>query len=113
MIRRLRVCATTAVAIVLLAISGVAPGGAQATSNAGIDAPALLEESTSKPAIGVNFEPEHPLSPVSQQNAVRAAEDYLEISAFSRQGLIEQLEYGGFSTADATFAVDYITVELE
>ena len=60
MIRQLLVCATTAVAIVLLAISGVAVGGAQATSNAGIDAPAPLEESTSKPAIGVSFEPEYP-----------------------------------------------------
>ena len=47
MIRRLLVCATTAVAIVLLAISGVAAGGAQAASNAGIDAPAPLEESDS------------------------------------------------------------------
>jgi hypothetical protein len=51
------------------------------------------------------------LSPVSQQNAVSAAEDYLKMSAFSRQGLIEQLEYEGYSTSDATFAVDHITVD--
>ncbi|KAA0117403.1 hypothetical protein CIW51_12610 [Mycolicibacterium sp. P9-22] len=33
------------------------------------------------------------------------------MSAFSREGLIEQLEYEGFSAADATFAVDSITVD--
>lgn len=52
-----------------------------------------------------------PMSPVSQQNAVRKAQEYLSMSAFSRQGLIEQLEYEGFSTGDATFAVDSITVD--
>ena len=34
------------------------------------------------------------------------AKDYLEYSAFSYSGLIEQLEFEGFSTEDATFAVD-------
>jgi hypothetical protein len=43
---------------------------------------------------------------VSQQNAYRKAESYLKYSAFSRSGLIGQLEYSGFSTADATYAVD-------
>jgi hypothetical protein len=121
MIRGLLVCTTTAVAAVLLAIGGVAAGGAQAASNAGIDAPAPWEESTnvidsrpeaSQPAIGVKFEPEYPLSPVSQQNAVRKAEDYLDYTAFSRSGLINQLvEFEGFSTEEATFAVDHLTVD--
>ncbi len=43
-----------------------------------------------------------------QKNAVRAAENYLGYTAFSRQGLIEQLEFEDYSTADATFAVDYV-----
>ena len=34
------------------------------------------------------------------------AHDYLRSSAFSRTGLIEQLEYEGFSEGDATYAVD-------
>ena len=54
---------------------------------------------------------ELPMSPMSQQNAVRKAREYLSISSFSRRGLIEQLEYEGFSTADATFAVDSISVD--
>lgn len=53
-----------------------------------------------------------PLSPVSQQNAVRAANNYLSVMAFSRNGLIRQLvDFDGYSTSDATFAVDSITVD--
>lgn len=43
---------------------------------------------------------------VSQRNARREAKSYLEFSAFSRQALIKQLEYGKFSTADATYGTD-------
>ena len=73
----------------LLAISGVVAGGAQAAP----------------------FDPALPLSPASQQNAVQKAKDYLDYTAFSRQGLIKQLEYDHFSTEDAAFAVDSITVD--
>lgn len=52
-----------------------------------------------------------PMSPASQSNAVAKAKDYLEFSAFSRQGLIKQLEYDQFSEDDATYAVDNITVD--
>jgi hypothetical protein len=48
---------------------------------------------------------------VSQENAVESAESYLSYSGFSREGLIEQLEFEEFSTADATFAVDNVTVD--
>jgi hypothetical protein len=40
-----------------------------------------------------------------QENARRSAENYLGSIAFSAQGLIKQLEYEGYSTADATYAV--------
>ena len=43
---------------------------------------------------------------VSQFNAARKAKSYLDMSGFSRSGLISQLEYEGFSTADATFGTD-------
>lgn len=45
---------------------------------------------------------------VSQKNAVRKAESYLSFSAFSRKGLIEQLEFEGFSNADAVYGVDNV-----
>lgn len=48
---------------------------------------------------------------VSQQNALDQAESYLDVSAFSRTGLIEQLEFEGFSNADATNAADSVTVD--
>jgi hypothetical protein len=46
----------------------------------------------------------------AQYNAVKTAESYLKHSGFSRQGLIEQLEYEQFSAADAAYAVDHISV---
>lgn len=51
---------------------------------------------------------EEPAMTVSQENAVATAQDYLDYGAFSRSGLIEQLEFEEFSRADSTFAVDYL-----
>jgi hypothetical protein len=45
---------------------------------------------------------------VSQSNAVESAESYLRFSSFSRSGLIDQLEFEGYSNADATYAVDKV-----
>jgi hypothetical protein len=82
---------------VLLAISGVAAGGAHAGP---------LEPGPSLSPVG-----QLPLSPASQQQAVQKAKDYLGYDAFSRTGLIKQLEYDHFSEDDATYAVDSITVD--
>jgi len=48
---------------------------------------------------------------VSQRNARKKAESYLDVSAFSRKGLIEQLEYSKFSTADATYGTDILRTD--
>ena len=56
-------------------------------------------------------EPAKPTMTMSQQNAVREAESYLRYTAFSRKGLIEQLEFGGFSNTDAVFAVDSLNTD--
>jgi cobyrinic acid a,c-diamide synthase len=45
---------------------------------------------------------------MAQEQAVAKGEEYLDYTSFSRKGLIQQLKYEGFSTAVATFAVDYI-----
>lgn len=48
---------------------------------------------------------------LSQKNAIKAAQDYLEFQSFSRAGLIHQLssEYGSqFPEEDAVFAVEYL-----
>ncbi|WP_258058855.1 Ltp family lipoprotein [Arthrobacter sp. B1805] len=46
-----------------------------------------------------------------QKNAVQSAESYLDYTAFSRTGLIKQLEFEKYSTEDATYAVDNVTVD--
>lgn len=48
---------------------------------------------------------------LAQQNAVGKAKSYVGYQAFSRSGLIGQLEYEGYSTEDATFAVDNIAAD--
>ena len=56
---------------------------------------------------------EAPEYTTAQENAIASAENYLDFSAFSKKGLIEQLssEYGdGFKKADAIFAVNHIDV---
>ena len=48
---------------------------------------------------------------VSQQNAVKKAKQYLKYMAFSKEGLVEQLVYEGFSEDDARYAVEHISVD--
>ena len=51
---------------------------------------------------------------LAMENALSAAQDYLDYSAFSRQGLIDQLssKYGsGFGVEDATWAVSQLSVD--
>lgn len=43
---------------------------------------------------------------LSQKNSIRMAKEFLSVMAFSRSGLIKQLEHGGFSNEDATYGVD-------
>lgn len=63
------------------------------------------EEPESAPSIGL-FGP--------QANAARSAQQYLDMTGFSRRGLIEQLSSdagNGYDVADATAAVDSLTVD--
>jgi Host cell surface-exposed lipoprotein len=81
---------------------------ANASASHAPKAPPAPTSTTAKP------KPPPPAKPkltVSQENAVAKAEDYLAYTAFSRSGLIEQLEFDQFSKADATYAVDHITVD--
>ncbi|WP_347461043.1 Ltp family lipoprotein [Acinetobacter sp. ANC 7454] len=57
--------------------------------------------------------PEAPNLTGPQKNAIRSAKQYLSFTAFSREGLIQQLSssYGdGYDVADATVAVDSLDV---
>jgi hypothetical protein len=69
---------------------------------------------TTPPVTTPSPPPSTPSLTASQQNAVREAQQYLATSAFSRQGLIDQLSssYGsGYSVADATAAVDSLNAD--
>ena len=44
---------------------------------------------------------------MGERNALESAKSYLNSSAFSYSGLIEQLEFEGYSTSEATYAVDH------
>ena len=51
---------------------------------------------------------------VAQKNAIKAAQNYLDLSGFSRAGLIEQLSSkagDGFKRADAVFAVNHVKAD--
>ena len=41
-----------------------------------------------------------------EQNVLNRANDYLEFMSFSRSGLIDQLEFEGYTTSEAEYAVD-------
>ncbi|MCU7730924.1 Ltp family lipoprotein [Actinoplanes sp. KI2] len=52
---------------------------------------------------------------VEEQNAIRSAQSYIEFSAFSRKGLIEQLSSDGgdgYSVKAATYAVDSLHINF-
>ncbi|MCO5314953.1 MAG: Ltp family lipoprotein [Solirubrobacterales bacterium] len=69
---------------------------------------ATMNEPTNEQATGAKPAPS--MSP-GQEQALRSAKEYLEFSAFSRAGLIEQLSSsagGGFSRADATYAANHV-----
>lgn len=48
---------------------------------------------------------------VAQQNAVRKAEEYLNVMPFSKSGLIEQLEFEGFTNEEAVYGVNNVSVD--
>jgi hypothetical protein len=56
--------------------------------------------------IAVTAEAPKPVLTVGQENAIKKAKSYLDLSGFSRTGLISQLEYEGFAPEDSAFAAD-------
>lgn len=45
---------------------------------------------------------------VSQKSAIRQANSYIRVSGFSRSGLIEQLEFVGFTNEQANYGADSV-----
>ena len=97
-------------------------GGSKTNSVAGTTpapSPAVTAAATAKatPAAVAKAAPTVAAGPTltnQQQNAARSAQSYLDFTAFSRQGLIDQLSspYGDkYSVQDATIAVDSLKVD--
>jgi len=73
--------------------------------------PELKPTPTPKPIVEEEPEPELEseltlTETVSQKNALAKAKDYLNYSAFSHDGLVEQLEYEQFSHSDSIYGAD-------
>jgi hypothetical protein len=99
------VAPTTQEAPTTAAASSRAPvAGTSAPTSKSVPAPAPKPAPAPAPAPVPNVT-------VSQQNALRAARDYLDYTSFARTELIDQLKYEGYSTSDATWAVDSLNVD--
>ncbi len=96
--------------LAVIAVIGSVTGGD--SGNGGTAAPSSTASSSSSTTAAPSAPPAASSNLTrSQQNAIRSAEDYLSFTAFSRKGLIEQLQFEGYSTEDATLAVDSIVVD--
>lgn len=84
--------------------SSKAPEAQNVTSEQPTEAPQSVAESSAvEPETPVNTEPNMTMG---QENALRSAKDYLDFTAFSFSGLVNQLEYEGYSNEDAVWAVE-------
>lgn len=110
-----------AAVLVLGGVGGALAGGGKKTDAAAPAAPAAssaaaepVEATEPAAAPSTPAAPAAPAEPAvtaGQKNATKKAEAYLSYMPFSRQGLIQQLEFEKYSTDDATYAVDHITVD--
>lgn len=95
--------------VVALAIGSVVFGGGGDTQAPGPDysssAPNLPNPAPQ------DSPPAAPEKPTERGNALDKAAEYLSTMPLSQKGLIEQLEFEGYSKADATYAAAHVTVD--
>jgi hypothetical protein len=95
-------------AVLALIVLGSIGGNSDKDSSSSPGTGATTRPSAGAPTTAAPPPPATPEFPPAQANAIAKAESYLDYTAFSREGLIKQLEFDKFSTADATFAVDHL-----
>jgi hypothetical protein len=76
-------------------------GNAADTTDSSVDSSPTLDTTTTESTSSSS-------ETSGQRNAVRAAKEYLNYTAFSRTGLIKQLEFDSYSSTDAEYAVDEV-----
>lgn len=94
------------IGVALLAFICIGLIAAACTDTEATDTSALTEPTTATTKTETVAEETAPDISISQRNAVRSAEAYLDFMAFSRDGLIEQLEFDGFTAEQAAHAAD-------
>lgn len=93
------------------------------TEEAGIETSTELKQASDSRDVGINKVADETKAPAvkpqqtgngvqngattGESNALRSAKNYLSIMAFSYDGLIGQLEYEGFSNAEAVYGADH------
>lgn len=91
------------------------PDGKQVAAGVGVPAVAPSASTIEQtPAVAEAVDPEPSGLTFAQMQAARSARQYLDISGFSRAGLIDQLSSdagNGYAVADATAAVDSLGVD--
>lgn len=92
--------------LALTACGGTSQPAADEQTPASTDAVETVDPVATEPEESAEPEPADTMT-MGQKNALGSVESYLSFMAFSRSGLIEQLEYEGYSTEDATFAADH------
>jgi hypothetical protein len=109
--------------LVVLALIGAAAGSGEEKMDSGQAASSeSAKPADSKPDTVTQADEEKPEPPAEpaepemtsgQENAVESAQSYVDMSGFSKRGLIQQLSSSageGFSKADATFAANHVDV---
>lgn len=88
--------------------------GTTTASSPAVTAAATPQATAAATAKATPVAPAGPTLTNQQKNAARSAQSYLNMTGFSRQGLIDQLSsaYGdGYAVPDATIAVDSLNVD--
>lgn len=97
-------------AAALIALSLSACGSSTpATSTPSQDATAAQSDTTTAPAASTPAETTPAAdssATLGEKNALKSAQNYISMSGFSHDGLVQQLEFDGYSTEEATFAAD-------
>lgn len=103
--------------VVVLILVSVATGGetntTQDATTSTTSSTSAADESDRSAEVAMEGTSSEPELTASQQNALKAAENYLAVMPFSRKGLIQQLSSDagdGYLAADAIFAVDNVEV---
>lgn len=89
-------CAILVLLLIVLAVIGGLTKGSRSSSTSG-SSRTSSSRASSTPTDNRTM---------GQRNALDKADSYLAFTAFSREGLIEQLEYEGFSHSDAVYGAD-------